>query len=247
MKYSILSWFSRCFLLVSAVLLTACATPKYSYDKEDAGTIFLSLTSNFAMSEEMVNWQIVFEAIDEKARKELPSFGINTSTRIYGWAGKPEQQFKILDLDKFGNVMQSTKIAPGRYKISVINRQEKLIKNNLPYPFEEMLSNETNADSIFPIIKIGSRKKFSNIEFTIEPGKAVYLGSFNAGKFECVKELGLFQSCKRFEIVIKDEYKRDSLILQEQLSKQANLSKLEFVNRVLKIDRSKSPFLFSEL
>ena len=246
MKFQMSKCIRSCFVVLGIAFLTACAVPKYSYDKEDAGTVFLSLTSNDAMSKQMVNWQITFEAIDEKARKELPGFGMTTSTRIYDWARKPEQQFKILELDKFGNVMQSTKIAPGRYKVRSINRQDKLIKDNLPYPFSVMLVNETNNDSIFPLIKTNVEKKFSNIEFTVEPGKAIYLGSFNAGMFECSTELGIFTSCKKFEIVVRDEFKRDTQLLKEYQMKRTQEPNLELVNRTLQIDAAKSPYFFTK-
>jgi hypothetical protein len=246
MKNIKLKWLYASLLIVLLSVLTGCSVPKYSYDKEDAGTVFLSLTSNFAMSRHMANWQIVFEAIDEKAKKELPGFGLTTSAKIYGWAGKPEEQFKILTLEKFGNVMQSTKIAPGKYKVRSVNIQDALVKNNLPVPFKVVFNNENIKDSVFPLIKTSNQKTFPDIEFVVESGKAVYLGSFNAGMYDC-KDIIIFNSCDKFHIVMDDEFKRDSLILKEQLSKQANVSKFEFLNRVLKIDRSKSPFLFSEL
>jgi hypothetical protein len=78
MKNIKLKWLYASLLIVLLSVLTGCAVPKYSYDKEDAGTVYLSLTSNFAMSRHMANWQIVFEAIDEKAKKELPGFGMMT-------------------------------------------------------------------------------------------------------------------------------------------------------------------------
>ena len=247
MKSIIRKYLRTILMILGVMFLTACAVPKYSYDKEDAGTVFLSLTSNSAMSKPMVNWQIIFEAVDERAFKELPGFGLTVSSRIANRCGLPsEDQFNILQSDKFGNVMQSAKIAPGRYKVRAFAQQDEYVRNNLPVPFELILINETIQDSKWPIITTKNKKQFPHIEFTVEPGKAVYLGSFNAGMFECVQDLGLIQSCKRFEIVIKDEFKRDSHILKDQVMKQANEPKFELVNRVLKIDKSKSPFLYSE-
>jgi hypothetical protein len=248
MKFLISKWLRFCMLIVGFAYLTGCAVQKYSYDQEDAGTVFLSQTTNLAMSPHATAWSITFVPLDEKTRKELPIFELPISTRIYGFAGKPEEQFQILSQDKFGNAKQTTKLPPGRYKIDAINRQEKLIQNNAPAGFLQHMYNEKNKEPpaiLKNLIRSHDAKSFPSIEFEVLPGKAIYLGSFNAGMYDCTKVL-LLHSCAKFQVNVTDEFERDKNHLKNYLSKRPNEPMLEFVNQTLKIDKVKSPYLFSE-
>jgi hypothetical protein len=253
MKYVQMKWFSKVMMLVGILFLTACAVPKYSYEKEDAGTVFLSLTSNLALSRAMSNWSIDFEAISESARNELPrhfrGFEVSTSTRSYGANRSNGQKFNIDDIDRFGDVHLSHKIPPGRYRIRFFYKIDAPAGNNMPSTASTLLINQFYAvdeKSIFPLIKPqNTSQAFPDIQFIVEPGKAVYLGAFNAGMFACKNELGVSKTCMNFEVSVIDEFLRDSKLLKDSLAKRAETDKFELVNRVLKVDRTKSPKLYS--